>query len=329
MNKYFSIFCLILSNYTCSFANDAIGYSSVGGIILGKSHDIAMKKEVLNLSYKKISVYYEFVNESSKELEETIIFPLPEYTANYEFSDQYYGEPYKFLIEVNNQKVNYHTQIKALYNNEDITKTLEKIGLTEKQIAYFPLNSPFNIKVKPLTDKQLQQLLKYNFIEKSSTNDGYVPTWSIAASYIWKQTFKPNEVVKVYHEYVPFVAAGPGVSYIDKEVIKNFCMDKSFLKGMNKLSNKEYIPVFHVSYILKSANTWKNGIEDFTLNINKGSSQELVSLCFPGEFKKINSTTLQLHLTNFKPTQDLLVFYSNYIDDNTFNNPVSPIKLNK
>ena len=76
-----------------------------------------------------------------------------------------------------------------------------------------------------------------------------------------------------------------------------------------------------------SANTWKNGIEDFTLNINKGSSQELVSLCFPVEFQKINPTTLQVHLTNFKPSNDLLVFFGNYKEDSNNYSESHPIKI--
>jgi len=74
----------------------------------------------------------------------------------------------------------------------------------------------------------------------------------------------------------------------------------------------------------------ENGIEDFTLNLNKDSSDELISLCFPGDFKKINSKTLQLHLTNFKPTNDLLVYFANYNDEkNSLDFKQKPIKINK
>lgn len=312
---------------TYALANDGIGYLSMGGIVLGKTNDIAMKKEVLNISYKKISVDYEFINEGSKTLEETIIFPLPEYTANYGMHDQYYGEPYNFIIEVNGKKVNYTTQVKAIHSSKDITKTLQGLGLTNEQIAYFPMSSPFNIKVKPLTKVQLSSLLKLNLVEQSPSDSDLIPTWSIQASYIWKQSFKPNEMIKVHHAYTPFVAAGPGASYIDKDIIKDYCMDKSFIKGMDKLKISEYIPVYQVSYILKSGNSWKNGIEDFTLNLQKDHSQELVSLCFPGEFKKINPTTLQVHLTNFKPTKDLLIYFANYKNESNDNTESKAIQL--
>ena len=66
-----------------------------------------------------------------------------------------------------------------------------------------------------------------------------------------------------------------------------------------------------VSYILTTGNTWKNGIEDFTLNLVKGKADELISLCFPGTFTKINPTTLQVKLRNFHPKQDLDVYFGN------------------
>jgi len=62
-------------------ANDGIAAVGLGGIVFGKTDAIAMKKEVLTISYDKISVDYEFLNESGKDVEETIVFPLPPYSA--------------------------------------------------------------------------------------------------------------------------------------------------------------------------------------------------------------------------------------------------------
>ena len=126
MIKKFLISALTMLSLN-AFANDGIGYSSGGGIILGKTDSIAMKKEVLNVSYKKISVDYEFLNESNKVLEETIIFPLPTYGADFEMSDAYYGEPNNFIIKVNGKNVEYKTQIKATIDEKDITNSLKKL----------------------------------------------------------------------------------------------------------------------------------------------------------------------------------------------------------
>ncbi len=48
MIKKFLISTLTILSFSV-YANDGIGYSSGGGIILGKTDSIAMKKEVLNV----------------------------------------------------------------------------------------------------------------------------------------------------------------------------------------------------------------------------------------------------------------------------------------
>jgi len=67
---------------------------------------------------------------------------------------------------------------------------------------------------------------------------------------------------------------------------------------------------------LKTANTWKNGIDDFTLRIHKGNPDELISFCFPGQFKKIDDTTFESHLRNFNPQADLDIYFANIKDWN-------------
>ena len=39
-------------------ANDGVGQVAIGGIVFGKTDAIAMKKEVLNVRHRKISVDY-------------------------------------------------------------------------------------------------------------------------------------------------------------------------------------------------------------------------------------------------------------------------------
>jgi len=55
-----------------------------------------------------------------------------------------------------------------------------------------------------------------------------------------------------------------------------------------------------VSYILTTGNTWKSGIEDFTLNVVKHKPDELVTLCFPGTLRKVDALTFRVRLRNFR-----------------------------
>ena len=65
------------------------------------------------------------------------------------------------------------------------------------------------------------------------------------------------------------------------------------------------------SYILKTGNNWKRGIEDFTLNLVKQDPSELISLCFPGTVNKVDARTYQVHLKNFRPASNLDVYFGN------------------
>ena len=303
-----------------ALANDGIGSVSAGGIIVGKTDAVAMKKEVLTVSPDLIKVEYEFVNESKADVEETIIFPLPAYQAGYHPSPTYYGQPQQFSIEVDGQRKDYQTVLVAKLDGKDVTARLKVLGLTDKQVAYFPSFSPFDKKVEPLTATQKTALIADELLARLSDDEQWVPAWSVTVVYQWKQAFPAGKTVRVRHQYAPFVAAGPGASYLGegKEFEQKYCGDKAFYASWNKLARKQgesgFVNAKWVSYILKTGNTWKNGIEDFTLNLVKGKPDELISLCFPGTFTKINPTTLQVKLRNFRPTQDLNVYFGN-VDD--------------
>ncbi|HAT30751.1 MAG TPA: hypothetical protein DCW29_07830 [Janthinobacterium sp.] len=192
---------------------------------------------------------------------------------------------------------------------------MRQAGLTDEQIAYYPSQSPFpEKKVPPLNAKQQKTLIGAGLLAKLSYEDEneWVPAWAVQISYVWQQKFPANKIVRIHHEYSPFITAGPGASYMDENLTKTYCADGDFLKAWKRLgSHGRFGGANQVSYILRSANTWKNGIEDFTLNLVKKNPDEVVSLCFPGSFSKINPTTLQVHLKNFKPKRDLEVFFGN------------------
>ena len=294
-------------------ANDGIGGVSAGGIVFRKTDAIAMKKEVLNVGHNLISVDYEFLNESATDLDETIIFPLPAYPAADQPNDTYYGQPRGFSIQVDGKAVGFRTVVQATLDGADVTAQLRKVGLSDAQIAY---HGSFGKqpKVAPLTAQQRQQLGKLKLYAEGPTGD-VGPVWKIQVNYVWQQKFPAHQVVRVHHAYRPFVSAGPGESGMDRDTIKRYCAAPAFLKSWHKLAAKSgdnsYLSAAKVSYILKTGNTWKRGIEDFTLNIVKSDPSELISLCFPGTFNKLDAKTYQVRLRDFQPSSDLEVYFGN------------------
>ncbi|WP_317201998.1 DUF4424 family protein [Janthinobacterium sp.] len=312
MNKL-SLALLLSGAPALCLANDGIAALSAGGIVFGKSDAIAMKKEVLNVSYDKVSVDYDFRNESALDVEETIAFPLPEYSAKYQQSPTYYGQPGAFSILVDGKALAYRTVLAARQEGRDVGAVLRRVGLTEEQIAYFPAFSPFDNKVAPLSAAQEEILIAKGLLAKLIDETSWVPAWTVQIHCVWKQKFPAHKTVHVHHQYRPFVEAGSATAMLNANFTASHCADAAFYRTWRRLAaaNEQQVTANQVAYILQTGNTWKNGIEDFTLNLVKKDPAELISLCFPGTFRKINPTTLQLRLRNFRPTQDLNVYFGN------------------
>lgn len=283
----------------------------VGGIVLNNTDRIALKKQVIGISRSVVSADYELLNESASELEETITFPLPEYPARQEGAT-YYGEPNSLMITVDGKPAKFKTVMSAKLKGVSVTPQLRKLGLTDAQIAY---NPAFGVELafNPLTPNQELLLSKQNLWTKNAAGVPG-PAWNVQISYMWKQKFPVKTIVRVHHVYRPFVTSGAAPWEIPADFSAKYCTDKAFMGAWKKAkakAGKETVEGNHVHYALKSGNAWKNGIEDFTLNINKLESTELVSLCFPGDVRRPKAKTVQFRQANFKPKQDLDIYFGN------------------
>lgn len=309
-----------------SFANDGFGALGAGGIIIGKTNDIAMVKEVLDISYDTIKVDYEFVNESDHDITETIVFPLPPYKADTPLGP-YAGVMPNFAILVDGQSVTFNTKVRAMQKGVDVTDMLRQIGFNDYEIAMFPFDeklvSNHNLMVSP--DKKALLIKNGLAIDVHYT---VLANWENHVVYEWRQTFKAGKKVKVSHSYAPFVAIGSASGYClegdslikgsRESLITNFCADKKTLNILDSLyadeKNRDLLRQLSgaiVDYVLLTANTWKDGVRDFKLIIRTKSPKEVVALCFPKPLRKVNDTTYEVELKNFKPTSDLRVYFGN------------------
>ena len=63
---------------TPAFADDSSAALGMGGIVFTQNADIRMASEDLSLSPKLARVRYEFVNDSGKDIDTIVAFPLPD-----------------------------------------------------------------------------------------------------------------------------------------------------------------------------------------------------------------------------------------------------------
>jgi hypothetical protein len=302
-----------------ALANEGMHGVATGGIILNNIDRIALKKHVVNISRTMVSANYELLNESASELEETITFPLPEYNVREE-AGTYSGEPNGLMISADDKPVPFKTLLVAKHKDASVTAQLRKIGLTEAQIVYNPAFGP-ELAFNPLTPGQIQQLSTLDLWTKNAAGMPG-PAWSVQISYVWKQKFPAKTLVRVHHVYRPFVAYGPATGDAQPDFAAKYCADKAFIGARKKAKSKaggETLPGYHVHYLLKNGNAWKNGIEDFTLNVSKLDSTELVTLCFPGNVRRPQAKTFQFRQANFRPKQDLDIYFGNVVDARVMN----------
>lgn len=307
---------------TSAWANDGIAGLDTGNLTLGHTDKVAMAREVLEMWPDKITVDYDFVNESDHDVRETLVFPLPRYgNATHVAGDGYYGgQPRGFKILVDGEPKSFSTRVVAYFKGRDITAELHALGLTDRQIALFPgPGAPFSETAKPFTAAQTTALSRRGWLEDESA-DGPTPGWEVSVNYLWYLTFPAGKHVHVHHTYRPFPTIGIATSMMRAaELREQACADTATLAAWKKVSQPlqdgyRQTNGRFVGYVLKTGNTWKDGIRDFTLRLHRLSPTGLVSTCFDAPVADPDPLTREYHLMDFHPAKDLSVYFGNLPD---------------
>lgn len=152
-----------------------------------------------------------------------------------------------------------------------------------------------NQKVADCTHPKVKQLL--------AIQDEDTVRWQSQIIYSWTQSFKANGVTKISHQYQPLLGGSLGLG---QEVAIAHCVDQNIQKVLEREGS--YGVYSGLSYILKTGANWAKSIEDFNVTIER-DADELLSLCWDGEVKKVSATQFQINEKNFKPKQDLNLIF--------------------
>jgi Domain of unknown function (DUF4424) len=329
-----------------AFADDSAASIAAGGLVPRRETRIVMAKEVLQIGPEKVVVDYDFRNDSDQDVMTEVAFPVPPYTytpdnppiSNESFSD--------FRLSINGKPAAFETEAKATLNGKDVTAILtdDKIDiatfghLREIDNANTSAQTPDIDRLPKAEQQRLAQLGLYD------AEDGW-GAWTVDLQYHWTQTFPAHSTVHIRHEYTPVegselmeldtlqnVLEHKQPSTGDADSIKEegedigrlegLCPDPSLLAGLvgrMKASGPgegQYAHPHWVDFILTSANTWKQPIEDFTLTVDRGKAVEedaksFVSFCPPqgAPVEKLDANHFQVHLNNFVPAGELRIGY--------------------
>lgn len=317
---FFAVMCAGLGK-----ADDGAASIAAGGLVFRREPGITMAKEVLSISSTKVVVDYEFRNDTDAKIVTEVAFPVPPYRYG-----QWESRPKEegfddFKLAVEGKRMAFQTEVKAMVHGRDVSGILAQYHLDAATFSHADplpdLNSLSPAHQRILIGKGI--LKRYRIGDTGSEID---PAWTVVKRYYWTQEFDARSVVHIHHEYTPVaggqqmpseyifprkMAGGKGMDADEKylrKTVASFCLSRDAERG---LAVKDRMYWFGwIDFILTSANTWRQPIEDFTLNIDRGDVKNAVSFCWDGPVEKVDATHFRAHAVNLIPVRELRIgFY--------------------
>jgi len=334
-----SALILVSSHFTLLLGNDSAASRAIGGIRLRREANISMEMERLTISEAKVTVEYEFLNQTNKNITTEVAFPIPPYDVGFldaggtrDFND--------FRLWVEGKELKYNIDVRAKLHGKDYTDLLKSLGIDIASFGALDFDREGNPtgQFTKLSRGQRDQLFRLGLISGPDASPPGLPAWTDVKAYYWMQTFPAHKVLHVRHEYTPsigFEMIFP--SDLDPKQahpsdicggIENSCIDPSLQKELTSQGIKNYKPgeaapleMVWVDYILTTANSWKTPIKDFTLIIDRrkdlrhiaGAEMQYVSLCWDGPIKKLDADHFLVHETNFVPKKEIRVAFFSFL----------------
>lgn len=315
-----------------ALANDSTSELAAGGLVLKQTDKVTMKSEDLFVSKEQVRVRYVFRNVTDSDATLRVAFPLPDIPApgpasGYNIPSENPENPVDFATEVDGKPVRMQLEQRAILEDNDangnitgehdITDTLKALNIPLAD--YLPATDEA---LKRLSPAQLQKLIdeKIVWMDEYDVGEGMQehPTagWKVRNTFHWEQVFPTGRDLKVEHRYKPIIGGSAGTSVLSQQPADEYdtkwCVDKDFVVAVRRTqkpgADEWDVPFYEqwIGYILKTGGNWQGPIGHFTLTVDKGRKDSLVSFCADG-VKKISDTQFQVVHENWKPDRDLNV----------------------
>ena len=320
-----AVFALVLLASAPAFANDSTAEIKTGGLALTRTDAISMDSEQLFISLDEIRVAYRFRNQTDADVDTIVAFPMPDIQYNPDGnvalpdskSDNFLG----FSATIEDQPVAVQLEQRAFASSLDVTDTLKQAG-----VPLFPFGDAAFNALKSLPADTLHDWVSRGivFMERYDVGEGMkdhpTPFWVLKSTYWWRMTFPAGRTIAVAHRYTPSVGATVGVNFFQdghlagatyEDYRQRYCLDDGFGKAVlkaTKQAGSDYPPFSEsrISYVLTTGSNWAGPIGSFSLTVDKGSTDNLVSFCGSG-VHKVGPTAFEMTAKDFSPARDLNV----------------------
>jgi len=197
-----------------AWANDSAASVATGGIVQKREVRIAMQKERLTISQTKVTVEYEFLNDTDQDVTTEVAFPIPRYDPC-DMTSAGGPTPFDdFKLWVEGELVAYKTEAKAILNGKDVSALASKYHLDIPSGGHCidvvdPKSHTDSAHVPDI--EKLSAIDQHKLIENglvSKPNDiyaGQLALWQVDKQYHWQQTFPAHRTIHIRHEYKPAV----------------------------------------------------------------------------------------------------------------------------
>ena len=304
---------------TGALADDSSAMLGAGGIVLTRNDDIRMASEDLYLSPSAVRVHYTFANDSKKNIDTIVAFPLPD-IDNYEYAESAVGTTLDttpnfvgFQLSIDGKKIVPTAEERAVYKGKDVTALVRAAGV--------PLNIVIGggyDKLQKITPAARAVLLKAGLILADPGETVYAK-WTTQTKFWWRMTFPAGRTVSVDHTYQPVTGQTSFTTFAFSDAKerggyeKDYCLDAStkasIRAGFPALRTPDggegYFNQSTTEFVIVTANNWKGPIGRFHLTIDKAKPGNILSMCWAGDLRKTGATTFESTLTNFAPKRDI------------------------
>jgi hypothetical protein len=324
-------------------ANDGAASTAAGGIQLVREPRIAMRTEKLTISRQKITVEYDFANDTDQDVTTEVAFPIPPYT--FEFDDPAGPRGFNDLEAwVNDVPIKCQKTVKALVNGKDVTGELANLGVDADTFGHFDSlhePDPQSPELARLAKADQQRLAESGVIDRETS----FPLWTVNKTYYWQQTFPAHSTIHIRHQYQPVVgfrevqfapqpphgpkAVSSGspkewtMSKEDAELIAGACVTPELLDKLTSHARLDtgWTGASWIDYILTTANTWKTPIYDFRLILERPPDDDLggkrrrwyMSFCEDAPVHRLDRDHFEVRVRNFVPQRELhIVFFADH-----------------
>ena len=317
-----------------AWANDSTAELGTGGLILSRSDAVAMQSEDLFISPEKVTVDYVFHNNTDKDVNAIVAFPMPDIEGNPEEmpaipndpSDNFLG----FEVTIDGAAVKPQLEQKVFALGVDISAELKA-----QNVPFYPFGDAARAALAKLPQAVADDWVNRGIIIEDSSDDGsgmktvYSPFWQLRSTYWWRSNFPANADVHVSHRYKPSVGSSSSVSFFSDGKFQDpyaayktrYCKDSTFENAIRNAAKDDAdgYPKYYesrIAYILTTGGNWATGtIGKFKLTVDKGNAKNLVSFC-GDNVRKVGPTTFEMTAEDFYPEHDIDILILNPADSN-------------